>query len=62
MPGAGRSDSPTLQLVGAVVFVVALVGAALYGWSFGGSSGDLPTMIGVGVAAVAVGVTIYKRL
>lgn len=62
MPGAGRSDSPTLQLVGAAVFVVALVGAVLYGWSFGGSSGDLPTMLGVGVAVVAVGVTIYKRL
>jgi hypothetical protein len=62
MPGAGKSDSPVMQFVGAAVFVVAVVGAVLYGWTFGGSSGSLPTMIGVGVAVVAVGVTIYKRL
>ena len=61
MPGAGRSDSSTLRLVGAVVFAAAVAGWALSNWSFGGA-GLVPTVVGVGVAVVAVVATLYGRL
>ena len=59
MPGR-PSQSRSLQIVGAVVALVAVVGAVAFDWQWG--SGDpVPTLLGVAVAALAVAVTIYRR-
>jgi cobalamin biosynthesis protein CobD/CbiB len=61
MPGAGHSDSEALRLVGGIVALVAVVGYLAFGWSFSGASDIAPTAIGIVVAAVAVGWTLYSR-
>ena len=62
MPGAGRSSSGTARAVGAIVAVIAVVGSLALGWSFDGAGDILPTAIGVGVAVLAVGWTLYSRV
>ncbi|WP_424017945.1 hypothetical protein ACOZ4N_19045 [Halorientalis pallida] len=60
MPGRPAESAP-LQLVGALAALVAVVGYVVYDWQWG--SGDpLPTALGLAVAALAVGVTLYRRL
>jgi hypothetical protein len=60
MPGR-PTESRSLQVVGALVALVAVVGYTFYDWQWG--SGDpLPTALGLAVAALAVGVTLYRRL
>jgi len=62
MPGAGRSDSRALQLVGLVVAAVAVVGTVVLDWDFGGlDDGVLPVALGVAAAVVAVGAVRYRR-
>ncbi|RXK51821.1 multidrug transporter [Halorientalis pallida] len=60
MPGR-PAESRSLQVVGALVALVAVIGYTVYDWQWG--SGDpLPTAIGLAVAALAIGVTLYRRL
>ena len=55
MPGAGRSGSRLGTLVGLAFAAVAVVGYAVFGWRFDGSSGPLPVAIAILAVAVAVG-------
>lgn len=62
MPGGGKSDSRTLQVVGALVAIVAVAGAAFGGWSFDTfGDGPLPLAIAVVAVALALGATWYAR-
>ncbi|WP_323677157.1 hypothetical protein [Halorubellus sp. PRR65] len=62
MPGAGRSNSRTMRVVGALVAIVAVLGGAFGDWSFDGlADGPLPVVIGVVAAALALGATWYAR-
>lgn len=62
MPGAGRSDSPVLRWVGAVVAVVAIAGAAVGDWRFDGLvDGQFPFAIAVAAVTLAVGASLYAR-
>ncbi|WP_435359684.1 hypothetical protein [Haloarchaeobius sp. DFWS5] len=61
MPGAGRSDSQTLQYVGLLVFAVALLGWVALGWDFQSSDGPIPLVIAAGCVVLAVGATVYRR-
>jgi uncharacterized protein (TIGR04206 family) len=61
MPGAGHSESNVLRIVGALLALVAVAGYLAFGWSFSESSDIAPTAIGVVVAVVAVGWTLYSR-
>jgi CHASE2 domain-containing sensor protein len=59
MPGAGRSNSPAVRIVGAIVALVAVVGYLVFGWSWG--SGDaVPAVIGTLVAVSIIGWSFYK--
>ncbi|WP_162991388.1 hypothetical protein [Halostella salina] len=60
MPGRA-SNQPVLKILGAVAFVVAIVGSLAYGWSFSDSP-PTATALGVGFAALAVAWTLYSRL
>jgi hypothetical protein len=62
MPGAGRSDSRTVRLIGAIVALVAVVGYLAFGWSFDDSGNTVPTVVGVVAAITAVGWTLYSRV
>jgi hypothetical protein len=62
MPGAGRSESPALRALGAIVGLLAIVGYLIFGWSFNGSGGTIPPAIGTIVAALAIGWTLYSRV
>jgi cobalamin biosynthesis protein CobD/CbiB len=62
MPGAGRSDSPVVRAIGALVALIAVVGYLIFGWSFNGSANTIPTAIGVIVAVSAIGWTLYSRV
>lgn len=62
MPGAGRSDSPTLQYVGLAVAVIAVVGWLVAGWEFGSGDGLLPTAIAAACVVLGVGVAVYRRV
>ena len=62
MPGAGRSESAVIRTIGYSVAVVAVGGYLLFGWSFDGDSAIVPTVIGVIVAASAIGWTLYNRV
>jgi hypothetical protein len=61
MPGRADESRP-LQLVGAAVALVAVVGTLAFNWQFGGDSGVLPTALAVMAVVLAVGVTAYRRL
>lgn len=62
MPGAGKSNSRTLQVVGALVAAVALAGAALGGWSFDGlADGPLPFVVAVVAVTLGLGASWYAR-
>lgn len=62
MPGAGKSDSRAMQVVGALVAIVALAGAAFGGWSFDTfGDGPLPLAIALVAVVLAVGATWYAR-
>jgi hypothetical protein len=61
MPGAGNSQSIVLTIFGALVALIAVVGYLAFDWSFNGSSDIVPTAIGVVVAVVALGWTLYSR-
>jgi phosphate/sulfate permease len=62
MPGAGRSDSPAVRAIGAIVALIAVVGYLIFGWSFNGPASTIPTAIGIIVAASAIGWTLYSRV
>ena len=62
MPGAGRSDSPAVRAIGAIVALIAVVGYLIFGWSFNGSANTIPTAIGIIVAVSAIGWTLYSRV
>jgi len=62
MPGAGRSDSPAVRAIGALVALIAVVGYLIFGWSFNGSANTIPTVIGIIVAVSAIGWTLYSRV
>ncbi|MFB6233202.1 MAG: multidrug transporter [Haloarculaceae archaeon] len=62
MPGAGRSGSPAVRALGAIVALIAVVGSLTLGWSFDGSESTLPTVIGIVVAVSALGWTLYSRV
>jgi hypothetical protein len=51
-----------MSLVGAAFALVAVVGYLAFGWQFGGETDGVPLAIGLGAVAVAVGVTLYRRL
>jgi len=62
MPGAGKSDSRTLQVVGALVAIVAAAGAAFGDWRFDGlADGPLPVVIAVVAVTLALGASWYSR-
>jgi hypothetical protein len=42
--------------------LIAVVGYLIFGWSFSGSDATVPTVIGIIVAASAIGWTLYSRL
>jgi hypothetical protein len=59
MPGAGRSNSPAVRIVGAIVALVAVVGYLVFGWSWG--PGDaIPRMIGTVVAVSVIAWSFYR--
>jgi hypothetical protein len=62
MPGAGRSESPAVSAIGALVGLIAVVGYLISGWSFSGSESSIPTALGITVAVVAIGWTLYSRV
>jgi hypothetical protein len=63
MPGAGKSDSRALQVVGFVVAAIAVVGTVALDWDFGGlDDGVLPLAIALVAVVVAVSATIYTRV
>jgi hypothetical protein len=62
MPGAGRSESAVIRTIGYSVAVVAVGGYLLFGWSFDSDRAIVPTVIGVIVAASAIGWTLYNRV
>jgi hypothetical protein len=55
MPGAGRSDPSLVTSIGIAVAAVAVVGSLVFGWSFDGSDGPVPFVVGAAAALVAVG-------
>lgn len=61
MPGRSSNSRP-LQIVGALVALVAVVGYVAFDWRFGGSTEPTPFAIGVVVAVVAVVATAYRLL
>jgi hypothetical protein len=59
MPGRGGWDPPAIQVVGAMLALIAVVGYLVFGWSLG--SGDaIPTAIGTIVAVSIIGWSVYK--
>lgn len=60
MPGRSTQSRP-LTYVGVLIAAVALVGTLLLGWQWGGDD-PIPTVIGAGVALIAVGWTVYSKL
>lgn len=62
MPGRGRSASPAIRVIGVVVALIAVVGYLVFGWSFNSSENTLPTAIGIIVAVLAIGWTLYERV
>ena len=60
MPGR-PAESRSLRIVGALVALVAVIGFVAFDWQWGGGD-PLPTLLGVAAAALAVGVTLYRRL
>jgi CHASE2 domain-containing sensor protein len=59
MPGGGRSDSPTVRIIGAVVALIAIVGYLVFEWSWG-SGNAIPTAIGTVVGVSIIGWSFYK--
>lgn len=59
MPGRS-SQSTGVQLIGALVAAIAIVGYVVFDWRFGGAEDSLPYAIGLGVAILAVGLTLYR--
>jgi multidrug efflux pump subunit AcrB len=60
MPGSS-AQSKTLQYVGVLVAVTAIIGYIVFGWQFGSDSGPVPVGIGITAAVFAVGWTLYQR-
>ena len=61
MPGRS-SQSKTLQYVGVVGAIVAVIGSVALGWEWGGNDDLLPFLVGAVFFAVAVGWTVRSRL
>ncbi|WP_313694734.1 hypothetical protein [Halorarum halobium] len=55
-----RSGSRPLQFVGVVAAAMAVVGSVAFGWEFGGPTGTVPFVLGVGFVVVAVGWTVLR--
>ncbi|MFQ3295014.1 MAG: hypothetical protein ACI9PP_001941 [Halobacteriales archaeon] len=62
MSGAGRSESTAVRTIGATVALIAVVGYLIFGWSFNGSGTTVSTAIGIIVASLAIGWTVYSRV
>lgn len=60
MPGKA-SDSRVMQVVGAAVAGVAVVGHFVFGWQFGDVSDPVPIAVGLIAAALAIGWTLSRR-
>jgi len=61
MPGPGMSNSNVGQLLGVLAAIVGVIGFVFLGWRFGDGGGTLPGSIGIGVAAVAVVLVLYRH-
>jgi hypothetical protein len=60
---SGRaSDSSALQGIRVSMAAVAVVGYVAFDWQFGGESGAVPTVLAILAVALAVGVTLSRRL
>ena len=62
MPGRSSSGSAAVRTIGATIALIAVVGYLIFGWSFSGPDATVPTVIGIIVAASAIGWTLYSRL
>lgn len=60
MPGRS-SPSRTLQFVGAITAVVALIGYIVFGWRFGDTGASLPFLLGALCVVIAVGWELSRR-
>ena len=60
MPGS-YSDNRTVQLVGEVFFLIAMVGSVVYDLEFGGSADPLPSALAVLAVAIAIAVTVLRN-
>lgn len=61
MPGRPSQSKP-LQYIGALVALIAIVGYVIFGWNFEMTDGPIPIAIGLLVAVVAIGWTLYQQL
>lgn len=61
MPGPGMSNSKVGKVLGVLAAVVGLVGFVFLDWRFDGSSGTFPEILGIGVAAIAVVLVLYRQ-
>lgn len=57
----GRDQSPLIIVFGLIVAIVAVVGMQVFGWEWG-SDQLIPTIIGIGVACIAVVLVVRDRL
>jgi hypothetical protein len=51
-----------VRTIGAVVALIAVVGYLIFGRSFNGSGSTVATAIGIIVAVLAIGWTVYSRV
>lgn len=59
---ARSTQSRPLTILAILVAIVAVVGTVALGWEWGNTDDPVPMAIGVGVALVAVGWTLYSTL
>jgi len=60
MPGRS-SQSRTLQYVGAITAVVAVIGYVVFGWRFGDTDATIPFLFGALCVIIAIGWELYRR-
>jgi hypothetical protein len=61
-PRADSSESAAVRTLGAIVALIGLAGSLIFGRSFNGSETTVPTIIGILVAGLAIGWTLYRPL
>lgn len=60
MPGKRRS-SKAVQYLGALVAAIAVFGYVVFDWDFAGATDPVPFALGVVVAILAIGLTLYQK-